>query len=69
MARPRAHTAPPPPEHRRSTDQIVAEYGVVRRTVYGWQAEGRIHVWKLGAKNIYDRREFEAMIAPKRVAS
>jgi predicted site-specific integrase-resolvase len=56
----------PPAQHRATSGDITADYPIVRRTLYAWAAEGKIHVWKLGSKNIYDRPEIESLIRPQR---
>ena len=63
---PRAHKPKlPPAEFRRTSSQITTTFPLARRTLYAMAADGRITVWKLGSKNLYDIRQIEALIRPQ----
>lgn len=64
MARPRK-PAIPPADQRLTSSQVTTEYPIARRTLYQWAADGRITTFKLGSRNLYDRRELDGLIQPK----
>jgi excisionase family DNA binding protein len=64
MPKSRAH--PIPPLHRLvPLDQAAADYGIHRRTIERWGADGKITLYKLGPKLLrVDVSELSAMIRP-----
>lgn len=44
-----------------TTEEICALFHVSRRTVYRWKAAGKLHPVKAGQRNLFIRKEVEAM--------
>ena len=44
-----------------TTEEVMALYRVCRKTVYRWNADGRLHGIKAGRRLMFDRAEVDAL--------
>lgn len=52
----------PPVRYLRGTEQVLARYGMSRRTLTYWGEKRLVTVYKMGRLNKYDTREIDALI-------
>lgn len=45
-----------------TTDEVMALFHVVRKTVYRWNDSGKLHGIKAGHKLLFERDEVEALL-------
>lgn len=59
---PKAAPVPPADDRIFGAQAVADEYGCSRRYVYKLAADHRIHVWKLGSKNVYSRSQLDGLL-------